>query len=286
MNFITLEEASKLLNLHPEVVRKKARSGEIPAVKLGTGIRAPWRFSEEALEKYLAGETSTIKEGELHEDYLKKLVHQMKTDKEEENRVSAIHEIGLLGSEETIPELTRNLLDDKESDSIKFYSIRALIAILGEESRRYIYKYIEYPNPWLAIETALFFARKEMDEKAIAFLKESYAKRKDFNSLIALAQIDFESVKDDYLALIDHDAVQNRYRALLILDNVKGADSETILRKLLKDREHRIKRKAIELSGELKLQGLMPDLTALLSTKITDDLKKCIGAAIVKMHSL
>ncbi|MBN2830230.1 MAG: helix-turn-helix domain-containing protein [Candidatus Cloacimonetes bacterium] len=286
MNFITLEEASKLLNLHPEVVRKKARSGEIPAVKLGTGIRAPWRFSEEALQNYLSGDASAIKESELHNHYLQKLLTQMKEETEEEKRVSAIQEIGLLGSEEAIPELTRNLLDDMESDSIKFYSIRALIAILGTDSRRYIYKYIEYPNPWLAIEAALYFAKKELDEKAIAFLKESYAKRKDFNSLLALAQIDYESVKDDYLALIDHDAVQNRYKALMILDNITGADYVSIVRKLLADREHRIKRKAIELTGDLKLTELMPELTEMLSKNITDDLKKCIGAAIVKIHTL
>ncbi len=285
MKFITLEEASKLLNLHPEVVRKKARQGEIPAVKLGNGLRAPWRFSQEEIEKYIAGESAPLKEAELHENYLTKLIHQMKTMTDEEKIVSAIHEIGLLGSEDAVPELTRNLLDDDTDDTIKYYSIRALLLILGVDSRKYVYKYIDYPNPWISIEVALYFAKKELDEKAIDFLKKSYATRKDYNSLIALAQIDYEYVKEDFLALFDHKAVVYRYKALTILDNVKGADYEAILKSLLTDREHKVRRKAIQLVGELKVKSLLPDLTALLTENITDDFKKCIGNSISGMFS-
>ncbi len=285
MKFITLEEASKMLNLHPEVVRKKARQGVIPAVKLGTGLRAPWRFSHEEIEKYIAGETAPVKEAELHDNYLIKLINQMKTMKDEEKIVSAIHEIGLLGSEDAVPELTRNILDDETNDTIKYYSIRALMKILGVDSKRYVYKFMDYPNPWISIEVALFFAKKEMDDKAIEFLKSSYADRKDQNTLIALAQIDYEYVKDDFLALFEHKAIAYRYKALTILDNVKGADYEAILKPLLTDREHKIKRKAIQLVGELKLKNLLQDLTNLLSTRLTDDLKKCIGDAISGMHT-
>ena len=37
---LTLDEAAKLLDLHPKVLQKKARDGEIPGSKLGSG----WRF--------------------------------------------------------------------------------------------------------------------------------------------------------------------------------------------------------------------------------------------------
>lgn len=49
----TADEAGTILRLHPTTVRELAGKGEIPAGKIGTGSRAPWRFSKLALLELL-----------------------------------------------------------------------------------------------------------------------------------------------------------------------------------------------------------------------------------------
>ena len=46
----TAEETAQYLRLNLEVLRRKARTGEVPAVKLGHN----WRFRPEVLEEWLA----------------------------------------------------------------------------------------------------------------------------------------------------------------------------------------------------------------------------------------
>jgi len=46
---LTLDEAAQLLRLHPEVLRRKARKGEIPAAKVGR----QWRFRLQRLLEWL-----------------------------------------------------------------------------------------------------------------------------------------------------------------------------------------------------------------------------------------
>lgn len=43
------EQAAELMQLHPETVKRRARRGEIPAVKIGK----VWRFRASGLEAYL-----------------------------------------------------------------------------------------------------------------------------------------------------------------------------------------------------------------------------------------
>lgn len=45
----TADEAGVVLRLHPTTVRELAAQGEIPAGKVGTGAKAPWRFNKIAL---------------------------------------------------------------------------------------------------------------------------------------------------------------------------------------------------------------------------------------------
>ncbi len=46
---MTVEEVAKYLNLVPNTIYRKARAGEIPAVKVGKC----WRFPKQALDKWL-----------------------------------------------------------------------------------------------------------------------------------------------------------------------------------------------------------------------------------------
>ena len=48
---LTLREAARLLRMHKEVVRRKAKKGEIPGGRL---IGQRWRFSRQALINWVA----------------------------------------------------------------------------------------------------------------------------------------------------------------------------------------------------------------------------------------
>jgi len=54
MEVLTVEEAAALLKLNPETIYRKARKGEIPAVKVGRS----WRFPKEPLEEWLREEAN------------------------------------------------------------------------------------------------------------------------------------------------------------------------------------------------------------------------------------
>jgi excisionase family DNA binding protein len=47
---MTVDEVAKYLTLHPLTVRRLARDGEIPAVKIGR----QWRFKRDLLDRWLA----------------------------------------------------------------------------------------------------------------------------------------------------------------------------------------------------------------------------------------
>ncbi len=54
----TPEETAEYLRLNREVLRRKAKAGEVPGVKLG----AHWRFRPEVIEEWLAQGCPTRKQ--------------------------------------------------------------------------------------------------------------------------------------------------------------------------------------------------------------------------------
>jgi excisionase family DNA binding protein len=53
VHLLTAKEAAQILRQHPSTVRRKARSGEIPSLKIGLGERAPVRFDSRELEAFI-----------------------------------------------------------------------------------------------------------------------------------------------------------------------------------------------------------------------------------------
>lgn len=45
-NFLTVDEASKILKVHPHTIRSAIKSGRIQAFRPGIGKRSPYRISE------------------------------------------------------------------------------------------------------------------------------------------------------------------------------------------------------------------------------------------------
>jgi excisionase family DNA binding protein len=57
-SLLTVGEVAQRLGQHPETIRRKARDGELPALKLGTGPRARLAFDPDELDAWLYGEAA------------------------------------------------------------------------------------------------------------------------------------------------------------------------------------------------------------------------------------
>jgi excisionase family DNA binding protein len=51
VNFLTVEEFSKLIKMHPTTVRRSIRQGKIYASRPGLGKKSPYRIAESELER-------------------------------------------------------------------------------------------------------------------------------------------------------------------------------------------------------------------------------------------
>jgi excisionase family DNA binding protein len=52
---LTVADVAERFGQHPDTIRRKARDGEIPALKLGTGPRARFAFDRHELEAWVYG---------------------------------------------------------------------------------------------------------------------------------------------------------------------------------------------------------------------------------------
>ena len=55
---LTLKEAADRLRLSPEGLRLLIKSGDLRAMKVGSGLTSPWRITEEALADYIEQQTT------------------------------------------------------------------------------------------------------------------------------------------------------------------------------------------------------------------------------------
>jgi excisionase family DNA binding protein len=51
INFLTVEEFAKMLNVHPETIRRGIKSGRIHGFRVGNGKRSPFRIYESEIER-------------------------------------------------------------------------------------------------------------------------------------------------------------------------------------------------------------------------------------------
>lgn len=53
INFLTVEEFSKRIKLHPRTIRRAIKEGKIFAIRPSIGKKAPYRIAESELERLL-----------------------------------------------------------------------------------------------------------------------------------------------------------------------------------------------------------------------------------------
>ena len=63
----TVDEVAERLRLHPDSVYRRVETGELRAVRLGAGLRAPIRIAAEELERYLHGGALTEHDHLVHD---------------------------------------------------------------------------------------------------------------------------------------------------------------------------------------------------------------------------
>jgi len=282
MEILNVKQAAEYLGLHPEVLRRKAQNGEIPAQKLGSGKRSPWRFVKSELERYLRGLKRETEKDALEKQMLAKFAQDLQAGEDLEKMAQSLHQMGLLGMEEAIPLVEPFLHSDY--DDLRHYAAEAMIRILGVESRPHVWPLLEADEPyWVQLPILAFFARKTGEEAVIAKLKEMYAQNKDYTAFAALFELEPSAVRTDFDRYIQSKNAGIRYRTLMLLRNVHLADEAAILRQFLQDPVFHNQRKAVEIIGQKKLRELVPDLQSLISEATSRDLQKKAAEALAKI---
>lgn len=98
---LTLQECSKYLKIAESTIYVLARNGRIPAQKVGRN----WRFSKDALDRWLAGEIILKTSVEKVQNQLRILFRQVKFTHYQAQRETSFKSLFILGKQNEIREL-------------------------------------------------------------------------------------------------------------------------------------------------------------------------------------
>jgi HEAT repeat protein len=287
MEILNLKSAGEFLSLHPEVLRKKAVAGEIPGKKIGFGKRSPWRFVKADLERYL----SKTKYGDppFLQPHIASLLHDLKTSDDLDKISNAIHLLGMEGFGEAVGLIEEHI--DSPFEEIRIVAVRALMNILGAESKNLVYPLLDHDideNTKIAI--ASFFNKIENDLKCAEILIAIFKSSKDDRVRHLAAYGLIESHPDLVLPFLRNDLTSGnsafRYRAIMDLSKAHYKGIEDDLSLLIDDKIEKIRLKAIEVVGVRNMRQFIPGLIRIIQSDSSDKLKQAAGLAIARMHGL
>jgi excisionase family DNA binding protein len=137
MEIMTLKKAAEYLGLSTDVLRRKANDGSVPAAKLGSGSRAPWRFYREELDQLLNwnGAPVDAKLEKKHIFYETMAAYYVAED--EDTQIAVIQQISNLKDNQAIPFLCEILLNKENQPAIIVWAIKAMINILEIDPQKY-----------------------------------------------------------------------------------------------------------------------------------------------------
>jgi excisionase family DNA binding protein len=61
VRLLTLRQLAAYLGQAPDTVRKRAKRGEIPALKVGFGPRSPYRFDPQEIDRWMYGDSRPVR---------------------------------------------------------------------------------------------------------------------------------------------------------------------------------------------------------------------------------
>ncbi|MCF7912997.1 MAG: helix-turn-helix domain-containing protein [Candidatus Cloacimonetes bacterium] len=282
MKIMTLKGAAAYLNMNAEVLRRQAQKGDIPARKLGTGSRSPWRFIQEELDEYMKGnDVQALAEPEAH-SVLEKLIREYKTAGSEDKEVMALNRIGRLQKSEAVPFLCEILLNNESSINQIFWSIRAIVEILGKEASRYLQIFRDHADDWIRMEVAIFYALEFGDKPAIAALEEQFEKTGSFLVLQVLLQVKTQKYLPHLQQMFSSEVPHNRLLALRSLKDISYPEEEQELARLVLDNDLQVQTEALKLAVKRKHRSLIPQLQLIIAGNYPESVKRMAAGALAE----
>ncbi|MCF7918714.1 MAG: excisionase family DNA-binding protein [Candidatus Cloacimonetes bacterium] len=281
MEIMTLKKAAEYLGMNAEVLRRKAANGTIPAMRLGSGKMAPWRFYREELDQYINWERVEVKEDQDQQNHVLEELRKFYKTEDEEVQINILRRIAEIKDTFAVPYLCEVLLNSENKSALIFWSIRALTEILKEDAAPYLVHFREHADPWIRIEIARYFALHFKDEGSFSYLEKYYRETHSFVVLQALLEIAPEKYYGELDVLItDSVNSQTRMLALRELRKLKHPNQKELLEPLLHDGEIRIKTLAVEIVGEKRIRELIPDLQEIIESGAPQSLKRQAALAL------
>ncbi|MCK4545100.1 helix-turn-helix domain-containing protein [candidate division WOR-3 bacterium] len=282
---MTLKEASRYLSLHPEVLRKKASLGEIPAKKLGKGEKSSWRFVKADLDRWLSVNKNSNRKGTDENKIIEDLINILKTSDEISKIEDAINSLGIMNIKSAVSEIAKYI--NSPFEDIRWLSSRALVKMDFGNNRELLYSILlSDKSDKVRIEIASKFA-KEGDEYSINYLMETFRKTSDeqekYNVARRLIMIKPEAIIPFFRTKLHSFNLAIRYRTLCDLRNIGYEGIESDLINMLNERELTIKRKAIEIIGMKKIKDAVPLLQKIIDSENDNEIKKIAAQSIAKI---
>jgi excisionase family DNA binding protein len=286
MEIMTLKKAAAYLGLSTDVLRRKANDGSVPAAKLGTGSRAPWRFYREELDQMLHSNGAPVNAELEEKQILKENVVAYYNAEDEETKIAALQKISNQKDTQAIPFLCEILLNKDNQPSIMIWSIKAMANILGKEADCYLIGFSDHEDIWIRLEIASFFARYYHDAKAIQVLNDYYEDSHSFVVLKTLLEIDPQKYQHELKPMLTGDGdPHTKVLALRELRKIEYHGITALLKPLFKDKDNRLKSLVINITGEKKLKTLIPELQNIINSDTTKTLKKEAAIALTQIFS-
>ncbi len=285
MEIMTLQGAAKYLNMNAEVLRRQAQKGMIPGRKMNSGKRSPWRFIREELDNFISGVDVKAEAEPESLSVLEKLIKDFRSADTEEKEVMYLTRIGRLADNRAVPFLCEVLMNSENSSNQVFWSIRALVAILGKSAGKYLHSFMEHEDDWIRTEVTIFFALENGDKRAIELLEEYFLKTKSFIVLQVLLQVKTQKYLPELKQLFASDIAHNRLLALRSLKDISFPEEEQELARLIFDQDVHVQAEALNLAIKRKYRSLIPELQKIISGSYGENIKQKAAGALAELYS-
>ncbi|MDP8323362.1 MAG: helix-turn-helix domain-containing protein [Candidatus Stygibacter australis] len=282
MKIMTLKAAAAYLNMNAEVLRRQVQKGEIPGRKLGKGSRSPWRFIQEELDEYIQGNNVQEQAEPEVQSVLDKLIRDYKKANNEDDEVIALNRLGRLKKAGAVPFLCEILLNASSTSNQIFWSIRAMIEILGKEASHYLGIFREDKDEWIQVEVSIYYALEFGDEQAIEILEQQYEKTGNFIVLQGLLQVKTKKYLQELRTMFKSEVVHTRLKAIGALRDISYPQEEQDLAKLVLDSDIYVQNEALKLAIKRKHRSLIPQLQLIIAGNYPESIKRMAAGALAE----
>ena len=282
MKIMTLKAAAAYLNMNAEVLRRQVQKGEIPGRKLGKGSRSPWRFIQEELDEYIQGNNVQEQAEPEVQSVLDKLIRDYKKANNEDDEVIALNRLGRLKKAGAVPFLCEILLNASSTSNQIFWSIRAMIEILGKEASHYLGIFREDKDEWIQVEVSIYYALEFGDEQAIEVLERQYEKTGNFIVLQGLLQVKTKKYLPELRTMFKSEVVHTRLKAIGALRDISYPQEEQDLAKLVLDSDIYVQNEALKLAIKRKHRSLIPQLQLIIAGNYPESIKRMAAGALAE----